>query len=59
MSPASYGHGILDWGVRVVAGDFDVLELVVEDGWRFALEDQLWKRAGFAAELLADAFDLV
>jgi len=54
-----HGHGILDWGVGVVAGDFDVLEVVVEDILWFALENEGGLGAGVAAELLFYAFDLV
>jgi len=45
--------------VRVVAGDFDVLELILEDRGGFAFEDELWQGARRALELLLDAFDLV
>ena len=45
--------------MRVVAGDFEIVEVILEDGGGFAFEDQLGKWAGFALELLADAFDLV
>jgi len=55
----SHGHRVLDRRVRVVAGDFKILELVLEDGGRFAPDDQLGQRAGFALELLPDAFNLV
>jgi len=45
--------------MSLIIGDLEILELVIEDGRRFALDDQLRRRKRLAAELQPRLFQMV
>src|SRR5262245_30630537 len=59
MRVRSHRHRRGDVRVSLIIGDLEILELVIEDGDRFAIDNQLRRRKGLAAELQPDLFQMV
>src|SRR5262252_1028031 len=55
----SHRHRRGDLRVSLIIGDLEILELVIGDGLRFAIDNQSRRRKGLAAELQSGLFQMV